>query len=155
MKILEIVSIKQETKNVGNRLHIDGITNDKRRVVIKSPDDGAKLAQYFIGDYAKEAFFVAMLNTKNQVNAVHICHVGSLNASIVHPREVFAPALLNNSASILVFHQHPSGDPFPSREDIEVTKRLVEAGKILGIEVLDHVILGEDSFISLKEKGYI
>ena len=87
---------------------------------------------------------------------LHRAHVGSLNASIVHPREVMKCAILNNAASIIVGHNHPSGDPTPSREDIEVTKRLAEAGKILGIDVLDHVIVtytGKN--VSLKEKGYL
>ena len=91
------------------------------------------------------------------INAVHRCHVGSLNASVVHPREVFKSCILNNGASLIVAHQHPSGDPTPSREDLEVTKRLKEAGNILGIELLDHIIIGGNSnkSKSLKEQGYI
>ena len=81
--------------------------------------------------------------------------IGSLNASIVHPREVFKEALRRSAASIICIHNHPSGDPSPSREDIEVTKRLNECGKILGIELLDHLIIGENKFVSLKEKGYL
>jgi DNA repair protein RadC len=97
-----------------------------------------------------------MLNTKNQVVGLHRAHVGSLNASIVHPREVMKCAILNNAASIIVSHQHPSGDPTPSREDIDITKRLAEAGRILGIEVLDHVIVTHTgNHVSLKEKGYL
>ena len=87
---------------------------------------------------------------------LHRTHVGSLNASIVHPKDVMKWAILNNAASIIVAHQHPSGDPTPSKEDLEVTKRLSEAGKIMGIEVLDHVIVtytGKN--VSLKEKGYL
>ena len=87
---------------------------------------------------------------------LHRTHVGSLNASIVHPRDVMKWAILNNAASIIVAHQHPSDDPTPSREDLEVTKRLAEAGKIMGIDVLDHVIVtytGKN--VSLKEKGYL
>lgn len=96
------------------------------------------------------------LNTKNNVVAVHRCHVGSLNSSIVHPREVFKSAILNNAASVIFGHQHPSGDTKPSMEDIQVTKRLVEGGKLLGIEVLDHLVVNNDnSFTSLKEKGHI
>lgn len=81
--------------------------------------------------------------------------VGSLNASIVHPREVFKEAFRRSAASLICLHNHPSGDPSPSREDIEVTKRLCEAGKIIGIELLDHVIIGDRKYISLKEKGYL
>lgn len=79
-----------------------------------------------------------------------------MNASLVHPREVFKSAILNNAASVIVAHQHPSGDITPSMEDINVTKRLVEAGRLLGIEVLDHLVVNSDnSFTSLKERGYI
>src|SRR5690606_31308837 len=106
---------------------------------IRSPQDASKVAVQFIGDDDREVFLVMCLNTKNHIVGVHRCHVGSLNASIVHPRDVFKSAILNNSASIIVAHQHPSYDPYPSREDIEVTRRLVKAGKILGIEVLDHL----------------
>src|SRR5699024_3521704 len=96
------------------------------------------------------------LNTKNNVIAVHRCHFGSLNYSLGHPREVFKSAILNNASSVIVAHQHPSGDITPSMEDINVTKRLVEAGKLLGIEVLDRLVVNSDnSFTSLKEKGYI
>ncbi|KKI91503.1 DNA repair protein RadC [Bacillus sp. SA1-12] len=96
------------------------------------------------------------LNTKNRIVAVHRCHVGGLNASLVVPREVFKSAILNNSASIIVSHQHPSGDVNPSREDLDVTKHLVECGKILGIEVLDHIIVNDKAnYFSMKEKGYV
>lgn len=125
-KILEIVRIKQIVTE----------TSEERKV-IRCPEDAAKVAAHFIGDDDREVFLVMCLNTKNKVVAVHRCHIGSLNASIVHPREVFKAAILNNSASIIVAHQHPSGDVTPSREDVEMTKRLAEAGRILGIEVLD------------------
>lgn len=81
--------------------------------------------------------------------------MGSLNASIVHPREVFRAAIKRSSASIVCVHNHPSGDPTPSPEDIQLTHRLVEAGTIIGIEVLDHVIIGDQRFISLKEEGFM
>ena len=101
----------------------------------------------------KEHFKTILLNIKNHVISIEDISIGSLNSSIVHPREVFKPAIRRSSASILLVHNHPSGDPTPSREDIEVTARLVEAGKILGINVLDHVIIGSNAIISLKEKG--
>ena len=122
--------------------------------MIKGPQDGADIASRFIGRDDREVFFVMCLNTKNHVVAVHRCHIGSLNASIVHPREVFKSAILNNAASVIVAHQHPSGDITPSIEDINVTKRLAEASKLLGIEVLDHLVVNNESdFTSLKEKG--
>nr|WP_276532468.1 DNA repair protein RadC [Cytobacillus horneckiae] len=95
------------------------------------------------------------LNTKNQILSKQTIFIGSLNASIVHPREVYKEAFRQSAASIICLHNHPSGDPAPSREDIDVTKRLAECGKIIGIEILDHIIIGEKKFVSLKEKGYI
>ncbi|PWE73869.1 DNA repair protein RadC [Bacillus cereus] len=122
---------------------------------IKSPEDASILLKQFLGEVDREYFIVLCLDTKNQPTAINVCHIGSLNASIVHPREVLKPAIISNAASIIVAHNHPSNDPTPSREDIEVTKRLAEAGKIIGVELLDHVIVCSDSFVSLKEKGYI
>lgn len=102
----------------------------------------------------KEHFVIATLNSKNNVMGIHVIHIGSLNASIVHPREVYQQAILNNAASIVCYHNHPSGDPSPSNEDKLVTKKLVEAGKILGIELMDHIVVGSNGrFVSLKEKG--
>lgn len=120
-----------------------------------SPRDGYELLKQFLDDKDREHFIVVSLDTKNQPVSINVCHIGSLNASIVHPREVMKSAILSNAASIIVGHNHPSGKAEPSREDIEVTKRLVEAGKIIGIEVLDHIIVGDGTFTSLKEKGYI
>uniref|UniRef100_UPI000E341953 RadC family protein n=2 Tax=Aeribacillus TaxID=1055323 RepID=UPI000E341953 len=95
------------------------------------------------------------LNTKNQVLHKQTIFIGSLNTSIVHPREVFKEALKCSAASFICIHNHPSGDPSPSKEDIEVTRRLSECGKLIGIELLDHIIIGERKYVSLKEKGYL
>lgn len=122
---------------------------------ITSSEDACGLLRKFLVQADREHFVVVCLDTKNQPTAINICHVGSLNASIVHPREVFKPAILSNAASVIVGHNHPSQNPTPSREDIEVTKRLVEAGKLIGIDVLDHLIVCEENFVSLKEKGYM
>ncbi len=122
---------------------------------VRSPEDGYRLMKLFLEDKDREHFIVASLDTKNQPVSINVCHIGSLNASIVHPREVMKSAILSNAASIIVGHNHPSGLPEPSKEDIEVTRRLAEAGKIIGIDVLDHIIVGDESFISLKEKGYL
>ncbi|MEI2368896.1 JAB domain-containing protein [Niallia circulans] len=122
---------------------------------VRSPEDGYQLLKLFLADKDREHFIVASLDTKNQPVSINVCHIGSLNASIVHPREVMKSAILSNAASIIIGHNHPSGLPEPSKEDIEVTRRLTEAGKIIGIDVLDHIIVGNDSFTSLKEKGYI
>ena len=93
------------------------------------------------------------LNARNQVICREDVSVGSLNASLVHPREVFVAAVGSSAASVILAHNHPSGDVTPSREDIELTKRMVQAGEIMGIEVLDHLIVGQERFLSMKEAG--
>ncbi|WP_430488797.1 RadC family protein [Rossellomorea marisflavi] len=125
------------------------------RYSIRSPEDGANYVMNDMRFLSQEHFVCLYLNTKNQVLHKQTIFIGSLNASIVHPREVFKEAFRRSAASIICIHNHPSGDPTPSREDIEVTKRLVECGRIIGIDVLDHLIIGEKKFISLKEKGYL
>lgn len=125
------------------------------RYCIRSPEDAAKYMMNEMKFLSQEHFICLYLNTKNQVMHKQVVFIGSLNASIVHPREVFKEAFRRSAASIICLHNHPSGDPSPSREDIEVTKRLVECGKIIGIDLLDHIIMGENKFISLKEKGYV
>ncbi|HDX9655272.1 TPA: DNA repair protein RadC [Bacillus wiedmannii] len=122
---------------------------------IKSPENAAEVARHYIGDEDREVFFVICLDTKNNINAIHRAHVGSINSSVIHPREIFKCAILNNSFSVMFFHNHPSGDPTASPQDIEVTKRLKECGLILGVEVLDHIIIGKHRFVSLREKGYL
>ncbi|MFH0066478.1 DNA repair protein RadC [Peribacillus sp. NPDC056705] len=129
--------------------------NDQDRYVIRSPEDGANYCMEEMRFLSQEHFVCLYLNTKNQVLQKTTVFIGSLNASIVHPREIFKEAFKRSAASIICLHNHPSGDPSPSREDIEVTKRLVECGKIIGIEVLDHIIIGEHKYVSLKEKGYL
>ena len=103
----------------------------------------------------REQFIIACLNTKNEPTNITVVSVGSLNKAIVHPREVFKTAILSNAASVMAFHNHPSGDTTPSDQDIQLTHRLVEAGELLGIKLLDHLIIGDGSFTSLKEKGYL
>lgn len=125
------------------------------RYVIRSPEDGANYMMEEMRFLTQEHFVCLYLNTKNQVLHKQTIFVGSLNASIVHPREVYKEAFRRSAASIICFHNHPSGDPSPSMEDIEVTKRLCECGKIIGIELLDHLIIGDKKFVSLKEKGYL
>lgn len=123
---------------------------------IKSPDDAATIGREFmrIHEQPEEYMYMICMNVKNKVIGVFEISHGTANSSLVSPREVFQKALLANAVSIIVMHNHPSGDPTASREDIEVTKRLVEAGKIIGVEVLDHIIIG-DRYSSLKEKGYM
>ena len=104
-----------------------------------------------IKDKKREYFVTVFLNARNQIINTEIVSVGSLSASLVHPREVFAPAVASSAASVILGHNHPSGDVTPSREDIELTRRIVQAGEIMGIEVLDHLIVGSERFLSMKE----
>jgi DNA repair protein RadC len=142
----------QASIELGRRL---ARTSMNERITIRSPQDAASFLMEDLRYLQKEHFVVLFLNTKNHVVAQETLSMGSLNASIVHPREVFRAAIKRSSASIICVHNHPSGDPTPSPEDIAMTSRLVEAGQIIGIEVLDHIILGDQNFVSLKEKGYI
>lgn len=140
------------TIELGKRL-----LNERRheKQAIRSPKDGADYVMEDLRHLSQEHFVALYLNTKNQVIHQQTVFIGSLNASIVHPREVFKEALKRSAASLVCFHNHPSGDPTPSREDIEVTKRLVDCGIMLGIEVLDHIIIGDKKYVSLKEKGLV
>ena len=123
----------------------------KKRKKITSPLD---LVEFFMADMCrlkKEHFKITMLDTKNYIIGVEEVSIGNLNSSIVHPREVFKEAIKRSSSAIILVHNHPSGDPTPSREDINITKRLVECGDLLGIRILDHIIIGDKKHISLKE----
>lgn len=136
---------------LGKRIATSTVPN---RPTVRSPQDVASLMMEDLRYHTQEHFVCLYLNTKNQVLGRETVFIGSLNSSIVHPREVFKEAIRRSSASVICLHNHPSGDPSPSREDIEVTRRLLEAGKILGIDLLDHVVIGDGRFYSLKEKGH-
>lgn len=125
------------------------------RPVVNSPQDIAHLVMEEMRYLDREHFRVVSLSTKNHVLGISSISVGSLNSSLVHPRECFKEAIRRNSNAIILLHNHPSGDPTPSREDIDVTRRLSDGGQILGIEVLDHVIIGDNRYISLKERGIL
>ncbi|MHB1421230.1 MAG: RadC family protein [Bacillota bacterium] len=133
------------------------VIDKEEKPAIRSPLDAANLVMEEMRFLDREHFRCILLNTKNRVIRVETVSVGSLNSSIVHPREVFKSPVRHSAAAIILVHNHPSGDPTPSREDLEVTRRLVEAGKILGIDVLDHIIIGnrgyQSAFQSLKEQG--
>ena len=122
---------------------------------ILSPKDAYEMIKEQLEGLDREQFIIACLNTKNEPTNITVVSVGSLNKAIVHPREVFKTAILSNAASIMAFHNHPSGETTPSQQDIQLTKRLYEAGELLGIKLLDHLIIGDGSFTSLKEKGYL
>ena len=122
---------------------------------IHGPEDVAAYAMPHFRYELREHFAVMLLDTKNHVLGMPTVSVGSLSASIVHPREVFRVAIQQAAASIILLHNHPSGDPSPSQEDIAVTEQLIKVGKIMDIPVLDHIIIGDNKFISLKEQGMV
>lgn len=125
------------------------------RTKINNPQDIADLVMEDMRYLKREYLKVIFLNTKNIVIDVQDLSIGSLNASVVHPREIFSEAIRRSSASIVICHNHPSGDPTSSQEDINITRRLHEVGKLVGIDLLDHIIIGDGSYISLKEKGIL
>jgi len=125
------------------------------RQKIQSPQDVFKLLRFEIGNKKKEHFKILSLDSRNRIISIDDISVGTLNSALVHPREVFFPAIQNLANSIILVHNHPSGDPSPSKNDILVTKKLLSASKILGIPIVDHIILTKDSYLSFKDKGLI
>lgn len=145
-KRVEIVSLRMVRENTF-------LYKDRK---INSPKEAVEIVKGFLENEDREKFVVINLDTKNQPTHLNIASIGSLSATIVHPREIFKTAILTQSAGIILSHNHPSGDPSPSQEDIEVTSRLVEAGNIIGIRIIDHIIVGNnDRFFSFKENGLI
>ncbi|MHB1686551.1 MAG: RadC family protein [Ignavibacteriaceae bacterium] len=161
------------SKSISNLTEINGIGKDKaatlqaafeisRRIQsqskwfaedkITSPKDVADVFIPLLIDELKEKFIVVCLNTANKIIKYEIISVGNLNSSVVHPREIFKVAIENNSASIILLHNHPSGNPEPSNEDIQITKKIADSGKILDIPVFDHIIIAGNSYTSLVEK---
>ncbi|MGI5912118.1 MAG: RadC family protein [Syntrophomonadaceae bacterium] len=146
------VSIKAAIE-IGRRIAGNVIT----RIKIQSPEDvvtavtGMNMEE--MRYYDREHFRVMYLDRKGGLLVMEDISVGGLNSSIVHPREVFKTAVKKSAASMILIHNHPTGDPTPSKEDIEITRRLMEAGQLMGIEVLDHVIIGEKKYCSLKARG--
>lgn len=123
----------------------------KAMLKITSPEDVFSAFSSEMSLLKREEFRVILLNTKNSVISTELISIGSLNSSIVHPREVFNKAIKKNSASVILIHNHPSGNPSPSKEDLVITRRLMNAGDIIGIKVIDHIIIGHGKFYSLKE----
>ena len=136
---------------IGRRLSTQATPYKSKELT--DPEKVYRLIKNKLKDYHKEHFYIIVLNSRNW--SVAEVSIGSLNASIVHPREVFAEAIKNKAASVIFVHNHPSGDPEPSEDDLIITKRLVEAGKIMGIEVNDHIIITKTGFFSFKERGLI
>lgn len=137
---------------LGKRMAVAG---PAKQLVIRSPQDAANLLMQRLRYESREHFVSVMLSTKNHVLGYPIISTGTLNASLVHPRELFREVINYGAASIIVAHNHPSGDPTPSNDDIVLTKKLVDIGKLLEISVLDHVIIGDGKYVSLKEKGIL
>ncbi len=138
---------------LSNRL--EGYQDSGKRETVKTPEDVVALVRSRLKSKKKEYFLALLLDTRNQLIRVAEISVGSLDSSIVHPREVFKEAVSASAASVLFAHNHPSGDPEASEDDINLTKRLAEAGEIMGIDVLDHVIIGEQKYLSLKREGLL
>ena len=123
---------------------------------IESPEGAADLMRDFLEDLDREQVMLLCLNTKGEPTHISTVSTGSLTSSIVHPREVFKTAILANASRIMMFHNHPSGDPEPSEQDLEITRRLKEAGDLIGIELLDHIIIGDQGrFTSLKRLNHL
>ena len=147
--------------NVAKRINIVSIKMVKESSflyqtrTISSPNDAYEMIREQLEGLDREQFMIACLNTKNEPTNISVVAAGTLNKAIVHPREVFKTAILSNAASIMAFHNHPSGETTPSQQDIQLTNRLYEAGELLGIKLLDHLIIGDGTFTSLKEKGYL
>ncbi|MCU0315498.1 MAG: JAB domain-containing protein [Fimbriimonadaceae bacterium] len=130
--------------------------SSERREAISGPANAAEVAEHFLGLCDREQLIVLMLTAKSDLIGVHVASIGNLTSAIVSPREVFKAAILANACSIIVAHNHPSGDPEPSTEDHEVTKTLKEAGKLLGIPLDDHIIVGSQGrFVSFRRRGVL
>lgn len=143
-----------------NRINIVTIKMEKVKSMlvdnknIGSPKDVYKIVSEYLDGVDREHLVLLTLDTKNKITSISTICIGSLNVSVVHPREVFKPAILSNAASIILAHNHPSGDTTPSKEDISITRRIKDGGDLLGIKLLDHLIIGDD-YTSLKEKGIV
>lgn len=147
-KACQILSVIEIGKRIRTRS-----THDK--IKIDSPNKIVNLMMDELRYLKQEHFKIVLLDTKNQIIKIENISVGTLNASIVHPRDVFNAAIKRHANSMILLHNHPSGDPTPSKEDINITNRLIEAGEIIGIRVLDHIIMGDNRYMSFKEKRII
>ena len=136
---------------LSRRLEADA--SEKPRPILKSPEDVSAQVKSQLKGKKKEHFLVLCLDTRNRLIDRKLVSMGSLDTSVVHPREVFKEAISSCAASVIFAHNHPSGDPEPSKEDVDLTKRLARAGEILGIDVLDHIIVCDEGFVSLKARN--
>ena len=136
-------------------IELDPELANKRSVMIRTPADVFQNYQSLFKDHVRERFIVFWLNSANKVLGFEVITEGLLNSSLTHPREVFRGAIVSTCASIILAHNHPSGNPEPSQEDITITKQIVDSGKIIGIPVNDHIIFANNNFTSLAERGII
>lgn len=149
----------ERPKNTRQRLQVVKIALVKERPLLyhgeklTTPAQVPEAFRALVGDIDREYFVAFLLDGKNRIVSCNIVSVGSLNQAIVHPRETFKAAVLANAAAIIVSHNHPTGDPTPSREDIELTRRLKNVGEVIGIPVIDHIIVGDGSYHSFVESG--
>ena len=134
---------------------LENFSAEAPKITVKSPEDVIKTARSQLKGKKKEHFLVLCLDTRNHLIKTNTVSIGGLDCSIVHPREVFKDAISSSAASVIFIHNHPSGDPTPSEDDIKMTKRLIEAGEIIGIEVLDHIIICDNEHLSMKAKNLV
>jgi DNA repair protein RadC len=139
-------------RELGRRLYAASPT---RRAAIRTPADVVALVGPVMRYLDREHFRVLLLNTRHDVLAIEEVAVGGLNSAVIHPREVFKPAIRWSAAAVILVHNHPSGDPEPSADDLRITARLQDAGRVVGIEVLDHVVVGDGRHVSLRERGHL
>lgn len=132
----------------------DGSVKADERPVICGSADAYKILRDWFLDADRESFVILMLNSKNRVIGINQVSVGSLNSSLVHPREVLKPLILHNAAAAILAHNHPSGDPVPSAEDLALTKRLRTIGEVVSIKILDHIVVGDGRYVSFVDSGY-
>ena len=147
-KAATVMAAVELAKRLSSRMRAGGAS-------VSSPGDAAALVMENLRHKLREHFQVVLLDTKHKLMGIEEISIGSLNSSLIHPREVFRPAIQKACACVILIHNHPSGDPTPSREDLDVTRRLCEAGRLVGIEVLDHVVIGDGKFVSFREKGLL
>lgn len=140
---------------ISKRLAKEESLNKHKSIIVRSPKDIFPVLKEKIINFHKEYFIVASLDNRNKVINVDIVSIGTLNSSLIHPRETFEVAIKNHAAGIIICHNHPSGELEPSKDDLVVTKNLVEAGKLLNIEVADHLIITKDNYYSFKENNII
>ena len=147
--------IRTVTWKFKESIELDPEFANKRSIIIRSPSDVFENYQSLFKDQVRERFVVLWLNSANKVIGFEIISEGILNSSLTHPREVFRGAIVSTCASIILAHNHPSGNPEPSQEDISITKQIVDSGKIIGIPVHDHIIFADNNYTSLAERGLI